>query len=104
VGYGQVERGPKESHCRADTLTGKVNPRFDCGRALLKFCEENKLHPVKYERALEEIKQKPEYQEIARGLDLEQSAEEIDLNELLQKMSSGNTQSFLPQHFCAPVV
>jgi uncharacterized membrane protein YfbV (UPF0208 family) len=63
-------------------------------RALLKFCEENKLHPVKYERALEEIKQKPEYQEIARGLDLiashlEQSAEEIDLNELLQKLPQG---------------
>jgi len=60
-------------------------------RALLKVCQEKQVCPVDFEWDLEEMKQKPEYLQIAKELDLiavriEQAAEEIDLNELLQKL------------------
>ena len=59
---------------------------------LLRICQEKKICPLDYERDLEEIKQRPEYKKIAKGLDLvashlERAAEDIDLNEMLQKLA-----------------
>jgi hypothetical protein len=56
----------------------------------LRLCEEKKV-PIDHERHLKDAKQKPEYLQIAQGLYLiamylEQSAEEIDLYELLQRL------------------
>jgi hypothetical protein len=56
----------------------------------LRLCEEKKV-PIDHERHLKDAKQKPEYLQIAQGLYLiamyiEQSAEEIDSYELLQRL------------------
>jgi len=56
----------------------------------LRLCEEKKV-PIDHDRHLKDAKQKPEYLQIAQGLYLiamyiEQSAEEIDSYELLQRL------------------
>jgi hypothetical protein len=56
----------------------------------LRLCEEKKV-PIDHERHLKDTKQKPEYLQIAQGLYpiamyIEQSAEETDLYELLQRL------------------
>jgi hypothetical protein len=60
-------------------------------RALLRVCQETRRCPVDFECDLEEIKKDPKYQAVGQSLELiaahiEQSALEIDLNELLEKV------------------
>ena len=60
-------------------------------RALLRVCQETRRCPVDFECDLEEIKKDPKYQAVGQSLELiaahiEQSAIEIDLNELLEKV------------------
>lgn len=67
---------------------------LSAARGLLKVCQDKKVCPLDYECDLEDIKKTPAYQNLAQGLDLiaaslEQSAEEIDLKELLQRLPKG---------------
>jgi hypothetical protein len=59
-------------------------------RNLLKFCEQKKIYPQNWEQSLTEMRKLPAYAKVAEELDtiasqLEKSADEIDVNELLSK-------------------
>lgn len=69
----------------------RLHRELAAAKALLSLCEQQKLYPQGWKQSLEKMKETPAYGKIAQELDtiaslLEQSADEIDLTELLQKL------------------
>lgn len=73
---------------------GNILCELAAAKVMLTFLAKNQKVLVEWEQALEAMKEKPGYRNPSQALEvialvLEQSAEEIDLNELLQKLPPG---------------
>ena len=63
--------------------------------ALLSFCQRNEKYPKDFRAELELVKTHPDYANIGKGYDtvashLEQSADDIDLTEVLSRLPRGS--------------
>jgi hypothetical protein len=84
---------PKEKRAVAGFIPeyAKRCREIEGAKFLLRYCQEHKAYPHDFQFELNELKNKPEYQKIARNLDLiadrlEQAADEADLIELVKQM------------------
>lgn len=87
---------PEHSRAVAGLLReyGKILCELRAAKDLLAYSSKNKVYPLDWEKILEEMKTKPGYFRPAQALEviaqhLEQSADEIDLTEVLSKLSKG---------------
>jgi hypothetical protein len=77
-------------------------------RGLLKLCQVKKVCPTDYELDLEEVKQTPAYQQIAKGLDriashLERAAEDIAFAQTSRLTIVPTVTRIRPREFCTGV-
>jgi len=73
----------------------ELQRKLSAAIALLAFCERNEKYPKDFRAELERVKTHPDYASIAQGYDivashLEQSADEIDVNEVLSRLPKGS--------------
>ena len=73
----------------------ELQRKLSAAIALLTFCQRNRVYPNDVQGELERAKTHPDYANIAQGYDivashLEQSADEIDVNEVLSRLPKGS--------------
>jgi hypothetical protein len=73
----------------------ELQRRLSAAIALLSFCQRNEKYPKDFRAELERAKTHPDYAKIGQGYDivafhLEQSADEIDVSEVLSRLPKGS--------------